>query len=481
MNKLLYRVFTYMLFAIFISLILVSSIEMQLLDNGKFLERELIAPKELSVFYNFINDYVNLRGYVEGHTLSELMTTSVNEIDKTYQLNDIVAIYSSDGKWLPDSDMSIDLTNAKKYYEINNNPILRILLPNQLPKDYYLSQAKTLDRKEVFVVTSYGNFGYETLNKCIAIIYKMRFFTIILALLITFVPVAISLAVSYLIPLKRLRRAADTIAVGDLNFNIRTQGLDEIKELGKSFEYMRRKLEESRKREQYLKESHQQLIANMSHDLKTPITSVKGYVEALLDGKGNNPERMEKYLKTIQSKTIYLNAMINDLFLFSQLDLGEYTLEKKLWDSAEFIKILMEPIQLWVEDAGWHFEIRTPIPKAPLYIDMMRISQVMENIVQNSLKYATMPGNLTVECAITNHYFCVSMSDTGIGISQDALPYVFEPFYREDDSRSQKMGGSGLGLAICKKIVELHGGQVKAESELGKGTKITLYFPLGHY
>jgi signal transduction histidine kinase len=201
-------------------------------------------------------------------------------------------------------------------------------------------------------------------------------------------------------------------------------------------------------------------------------------VEGLLDGKGKDPERMERYLRTIHDKTAYLNKMINDLFLFSQLDLGEYKIELRRWQSSEVLNILFEPIELWVEDSGWTFEAEKPFHSGIIEIDQMRLSQVVENIVQNSLKYGPEDGLIRVRTSVENHYYNITIGDNGAGIDQAALPYVFEAFYREDGSRQQSMGGSGLGLAICKKLVELHGGRIYIDSEIGVGTSIIISLPL---
>lgn len=481
MNKLLYRVMAYMLFAIFISLIAISSIQQQLINTGSFFGYEILKPKEIIVFYHFINDYVTIRSISEEQDLSDLTVHTFEVLDPENKYYDIVGVYYQNGEWSQDSQKNIDLTKALKIHNRNNNPVAQILLPSIISRDNYLISAKTQDHQIIYVVMHLKPLFYEVLSKCSHAIYKLQFVSILIALIVTFLPVAFSLAWSYIIPLKRLQKAADTIADGQLDFNIRTHGLDEIKDLSKSLESMRHELEESKQREQRLKDNHRHLIANMSHDLKTPITSIKGYVEAIIDGKGHSPERLDRYLKTIQSKTTYLDTMINDLFLFSQLDLGEYTLDQKVWESNEFIKIITEPIQLWIEDSGWTFEIKTPIPRTLLYVDIHRLSQVIENVVQNSLKYAPSPGTFTIETDIRNHYFAISLIDSGIGISEKALPFIFEPFYREDGSRSHKAGGSGLGLSICKKIIELHGGRVYAESEHGNGTKIVLMLPLRQY
>jgi len=480
MNKLLYRVFVYMLVAISVSLILLGSVQSSILNDGSFMGFEVLDAREMSVFYSLINDYTDIRYFTDNQMYYELMKVDIGTLQESNQMkmNYIVAIYDENGNWALGSDESVDLAEAKRYLKDSEQPVKRFIIPLKLPSKHFILAAQTKDEKNVNYVINWTGDSYNVLEKYTHVIHRINMAAIFISLLLTFVPVVISLGFGYLLPLKRLRRAADSIAAGELDFSIKSQGLDEIKVLSKSFEDMRYELEESRKREQLLKEGHRQLITNMSHDLRTPITSIKGYVEGLMDGKGTTPERMERYLKTIQSKTLYLDAMINDLFQFSQLDLGEYPLERKLWKSTEVINHLAEPIQLWIEHGGWTFELKKPVAVALLYVDITRLAQVVENVVQNSLKYTEGSGHLSFETFIRNHYFAIAIRDNGIGIDADSLPYIFEAFYREDNSRSHQVGGSGLGLAICKKIVELHDGYIDVMSQPTKGTCITIYLPL---
>lgn len=480
MNKLLYRVFGYMLGAIFVSLIFVSSIHSDILNNGKFLNIQVLNSEELGIFYRAINEYTDIRAFTENKMHYEVMKIDVEVVRESdgLEMTSIVGIYDDRDKWAVGSKEGMDLTASKEYLRKNASPIIRVLFPPELPNDYFILPTMTKDGREVNFVIEWSAESFKVLDDYAEITHKIQMGSILIALLVTFIPVTVSLGFGYLRPLRRLQNAANTIAAGELDFNIKSQGLDEIRALSKSFEHMRYELEESNKREQVLKEGHRQLITNMSHDLKTPITSIKGYVEGLIDGKANNSERMERYLKTIQSKTLYLDAMINDLFEFSQLDLGEYKLDLKVWNSVEVVNLLTEPIQLGIEDAGWTFEQKGTVPNTYLYIDMVRIAQVIENIVQNSLKYGEENGTVTIESYIKNHHFALKLCDTGIGIAEESLPYVFEAFYREDSSRSHQVGGSGLGLAICKKIVELHGGHIEVQSTYGIGTCMSIFLPL---
>lgn len=138
----------------------------------------------------------------------------------------------------------------------------------------------------------------------------------------------------------------------------------------------------------------------------------------------------------------------------------------------------MEPIELWLDDSDISLVIQKPYPAVPLTVDYARISQVVENIVQNSIKYSNANSEIEILSSIKDHHFIISFRDNGIGIKEESLPYIFEAFYREDKSRTQSLGGAGLGLSICKKIIELHGGHLHISSQYGKGTMVDVYLPL---
>lgn len=479
-NRLLKGIAVYLVIAVLLSLIGVSSIHGKILIDGELMGREFLSQQDLKTFYESINSYLDIRLSLEELDHDTLMHTDLAGINRLANRKsvEIVAIYDQMENWSLGSDPSIDLLKAKRRYNRGINAVSTLLLPPVEFDDYYILNLKSSDQKEVYIVILQDQDAIQVFNKYAFSVYKIQWLAIAVALLISFLPIIINMIFNYYIPLKKLQNATELIAGGELNFSIESKGLDEIKSLSNAFEHMRHELEASKKRESLVLDNRKQLITNISHDLRTPITSIRGYVEGLIDGKGTNPERMERYLRTIRDKTAYLNNMIEDLFLFSQLDLGEYKIEPRRWQSSEVLNILFEPIELWVEDSGWTFEAETPFHSGIIEIDQMRLAQVLENIVQNSLKYGPDHGTITVKTAIENHYYNITISDNGEGIEKTAIKYVFDAFYREDGSRQQSMGGSGLGLAICKKLVELHGGHIYIDSEIGVGTSIVLSFPL---
>ncbi|PGL48053.1 HAMP domain-containing sensor histidine kinase [Bacillus thuringiensis] len=274
-------------------------------------------------------------------------------------------------------------------------------------------------------------------------------------------------------PIFVLKGATEKIKEGNLDFQMPVTSHDEIGQLNQGFEEMRKKLKESIEVQTQYEENRKELISNISHDLKTPITSIIGYVEGIKDGVANTPEKMDKYLTTIHTKAKHMDTLIDELFLFSKLDLNRVPFQFETVELNTFMQELIEEMQMDLSEEG--IEINLQLHSSPLYVtaDCEKINRVISNLIHNSVKYMDKEEKkITVTVSSDNNKVIVKVIDNGSGIESDTLPYIFERFYRAEQSRNSSTGGSGLGLAISKQIVEEHGGEIWAESELGKGTSI---------
>lgn len=281
-------------------------------------------------------------------------------------------------------------------------------------------------------------------------------------------------------PIFVLKDATERIKEGNLDFQISVTSHDEIGQLNQGFEEMRKKLKESIEVQTQYEENRKELISNISHDLKTPITSIIGYVEGIKDGVANTPEKMDKYLTTIHTKARHMDTLIDELFLFSKLDLNRVPFQFETVELNMFMQELIEEMQMDLSKEG--IEIHLQLHASPQYVtaDCEKINRVISNLIHNSVKYMDKEEKkITVTVSSDNNKVIVKVMDNGSGIESDTLPYIFERFYRAEQSRNSSTGGSGLGLAIAKQIVEEHGGEIWAESELGKGTSI--FFSLKKY
>ncbi len=222
-----------------------------------------------------------------------------------------------------------------------------------------------------------------------------------------------------------------------------------------------------------------EVVANITHDLKTPITAIKGYSQGILDKVANTPERIYKYVSTIRTKAEDMANLVDELSFFTQIYKSDVQYDFQPVEFNEYMCSCISALSLDLETKKTDLvyqcfaagEVRT-------YLDKDKIKRVIHNIVENSLKYIGMErGILLVRIEETQECVIVHIRDNGIGIQKNELPMIFERFYRTDSSRNSSTGGSGLGLAIAKKIIEEHAGQIWAESELGRGTQVSFSLP----
>lgn len=280
------------------------------------------------------------------------------------------------------------------------------------------------------------------------------------------------------VPLMKLRKATHNIAEGNLDFTLEVDGNDEISDLCRDFEEMRRRLCESNEEKiQYDRES-KELISNISHDLKTPITAIKGYVEGIMDGVADTPEKMDHYIRTIYNKANDMDSLINELTFYSKIDTNRipYTFNKI--NVSSYFEDCCEEVGLDLESKNIDFSYFNYVDEnVEVIADAEQMKRVINNIIGNSVKYMDKPkGRINIRVKDVGDFVQIEIEDNGKGIGPKELPYIFDRFYRTDASRNSSMGGSGIGLSIVRKIVEDHGGKIWATSKLGTGT--VMYFVL---
>lgn len=283
-------------------------------------------------------------------------------------------------------------------------------------------------------------------------------------------------------PLDRLRIAMQKIKEGNLEFSIACEGVDEIAGLCQDFEAMRRRLKETAEERLEFDRDNKELISNISHDLKTPITAVKGYVEGIMDGVANTPEKMDRYIHTIYNKANEMDRLINELTFYSKMDTNRipYTFNKI--SVAEFFDDCAEELGIELESKGVQFTYSNYVePEVMVIADAEQIKRVINNIVSNSIKYMdnTRERRINLRVKDVGDFIQAEIEDNGKGIAAKDLPNIFDRFYRTDASRNSSKGGSGIGLSIVKKIMEDHGGKVWATSKENIGTE--MYFVLRKY
>ncbi|RRJ65551.1 sensor histidine kinase [Paenibacillus oralis] len=280
-------------------------------------------------------------------------------------------------------------------------------------------------------------------------------------------------------PLYTLKHAAERIKEGELDQPLELKRRDEFGEVGEAFEEMRERLKASIRLQLQYEENRKELISNISHDLKTPITGIKACVEGLRDGIADTEEKRDKYIAMIGQKTADMDRLIEELFLFSKLDLKRLPFHFEPVDLHRYLEEWAEELKTDPRYKDVHIDFRSKLAgPLPVLADRDKLKRVLMNIGGNSLQYMNKPEkDLRIELDARPREAIIRIADNGAGIAGEALPHVFERFYRAESARSSTTGGSGLGLAIVRQIVEEHGGNVRADSAVGEGTAISFTLP----
>lgn len=339
-------------------------------------------------------------------------------------------------------------------------------------KDFLLANQSKIS---VFIVTD-----ANSLQKYFREYSHWLFYSLLFILILTNGVLTYFVSRSIIRPLRALKRAAEEIKEGNLDFEVKPQSRDEIGELSVAFEEMRRKLKHSIELQLQYDENRKELISNISHDLKTPMTAIKGYVEGIMDGVADSPDKLERYVKTIYTKAGDMDRLIDELFLFSKLDLGKVPFQFESVEIGQYLQDCTQELYFDMEKKGIQLKMTEGV-SGPLYVtaDREKLKRVLLNIIGNAVKYRDKADSyIRLKAQEIDGKAVVSIEDNGQGISEEALPLIFDRFYRADPSRNTATGGSGLGLAIAKQIIEEHGGRIWASSVVGQGTTVYMTLPL---
>ncbi|MEG1802712.1 MAG: HAMP domain-containing sensor histidine kinase [Lachnospiraceae bacterium] len=283
-----------------------------------------------------------------------------------------------------------------------------------------------------------------------------------------------------LTPIKKLKKATEDIMQGNLDFTLEVDKKDEIGELCDNFEQMRYKLKESAEAKLEQDKESKILISNICHDLKTPITAIKGYVEGIIDGVADTPEKQERYIKTIYNKASEMDTLINELTIYSKLDTNRVPYNFQKINVADYFDDCLEEIGVDLEGEKMELGYYNYADRDMLVIaDPEQLKRVINNIVGNAMKYMNKEKRcINIRIKDVGDFAQIEIEDNGKGIAPKDLPYVFDRFYRADSSRNETKG-NGIGLSIVRKILEDHGGKIWATSKENVGT--TMYFVIRKY
>lgn len=328
--------------------------------------------------------------------------------------------------------------------------------------DFYFSDGK---EGSFFVITK-ANF----------ILSRRLFVDMAIAIMVTLILTSLFLtnwiSRGVFAPINQLNIAMQNIAEGNLEYMLPDKDDGEIGELYRNYEDMRLRLKESTDEKILAEKQNKELVSNISHDLKTPITAIKGYVEGIMDGVADTPEKMDKYIRTIYNKANDMDRLINELTVYSGIDSNRIPYHFHKINVSEYFGDCVEEVGLDLESKNIELNYSNLVaPDTVIIADPEQMKRVINNIIGNSIKYLDkVRGEIDIRILDEIDSIRIEIEDNGKGIAGKDLPKIFERFYRTDASRNSSQGGSGIGLSIVKKIIEDHGGYIWATSKEGEGT-----------
>ena len=345
-------------------------------------------------------------------------------------------------------------TNAGYYYSDMHNMVKQI--------DFNFSDG---ENGSIFIVTTINS----VVSKSLLIDMFMAIFVILLG---TSILLTRWIHKGVFVPIRGMNIAMRCIAAGNFDYVLEAEDTGEIGELYRSYEEMRLKLKESTEEQLQNEKQNRELVSNISHDLKTPITSIKGYVEGIMDGVADTPEKVDKYIKTIYTKANDMDRLINELTFYSGIDSNRIPYNFHRINVSEYFGDCVEDVGLDLESKNIQLNFSNFIGSDTRIIaDPEQLKKVINNIIGNSIKYIDKEkGIIDIRILDEVDSIRVEIEDNGKGIPAKDLISIFERFYRTDASRNSAQGGSGIGLSIVKKIIEDHGGYIWATSKEGEGT-----------
>ena len=279
-------------------------------------------------------------------------------------------------------------------------------------------------------------------------------------------------------PLELLSSGVHHISEGDLDYRIDYVEEDEFQPVCEAFNNMGEQLKTSAQEIAKNEQNRKELFAGISHDLRSPLTSIQGFVEGLLDGVANTPEAQEEYLHIIKQKTVDINNMMTQLFLYSKMDMGNYPTNPERIEIGQEINDFVSASREDFKVRRLSIETNGLDAKAYIYADPLQLRSVFANILENSVKYKTKDSvQSIISCSFTDDLVYITIEDDGTGVSVDALPKLFDAFYRTDESRNNPNQGSGLGLAIVAKALERMNGRISAENKAEGGLRMVITIP----
>ncbi|WP_202384342.1 ATP-binding protein [Sphaerochaeta halotolerans] len=431
-------------------------------------------------------------GFGDSESFQEAQGTIAFAVEEILESNpeDQVKQLHSISRLLDDASMSVTiLEDGKLLYQYGENSSKDSLLitaveamgeggflsttDRSLFADTLISNGKTY---QLYLFSTPRRYAYTTLKAVFALSLLILAAVIVLSVYATNFFLTKFVFQKINTPLNILTDGVHQIRDGNLSYRIVYEGDDEFAAICTDFNEMAVKLKHSVEQARLHEESHKALVAELSHDLRSPLTSIQAYVSGLLDGIAPTEETRQRYLLTIQKKAEEIQHLVSQMLLFSKMELDEYPLHLETTDLKRYLLLFFSEAQ--PEYAAQGLAITYELCDAQVTVDRAALHRVLVNILDNSVKYKTKEqGRMHVVLSDRGDNFQLSMTDDGPGVTPHSLPKLFDLFYRESVSRRDPQLGSGLGLAIAAKIIERMGGMIRAELASPQGLSLLIHLP----
>lgn len=358
-----------------------------------------------------------------------------------------------------------------------SNSLVLEMNSTSIVKNSFMEEGKVINI--VAINSAYKPIRFDMKREMSTFVISYIFIVFVISLIVVTLTNAILSSKIYkklIVPLDLLSYGAEQIKNGNLDFEMNYDSGDEFEQVCGDFNEMRLRLKDSVDMQLKYEENRKQLVVGISHDLRTPLTAIKGYVEGLRDGIANTPEKQKKYLDTIYTKACDMDALVDSLFLFSKLDTGRFPFKFNLLNINEYIEKFYDYARREFYDKNVEISFNSKCENSILVkLDSKEINRVLLNILDNSIKYnKNKKVKININLYEKEKVIILVISDNGSGVPEEDISRLFLSFYRGDAARTKPNEGSGLGLAIAKHIIEAHNGEIKAYNKNGLTIEIML-------
>lgn len=428
----------------------------------------LIISFGISVYFLVKDDYFkDITNSCRVLVSDQLNNISIGneKADKGYKYT----IVSLNGKVIKSTEnekankISLNSLSFDNWYEVNNEGLVR-----------YSTTLIANGKIENIVIFSIPKGDIVNLRNDINghNIYKVSTVLILIGIIFIICRIYNLINKDILSPISEMHKSAVEIVRGNYLEKVNYDYCGEIGEFSHDFESMRDSLVVASERERNLKKAEKELLACISHDLKTPIANISGYCEGIIDGVVKEEQDIKRYAHIILKKARVLTKLLEDILELSKAEISQMSITKKEIYSKEFFEELLEEVAMDVMGSGRKFIVENEIPNILINIDEEKMTQVINNIISNAVKYTDDNGVISLEFSKIHEGIEIRFKDNGIGIAAEEVDLVFNKFYRSEKHRNQNIPGSGLGLAIAKYITEMHNGSIEMISGKGRGTTV---------